>query len=164
MFDEARDENAVLLLDEADSFLTDRKHALHSWEVTQTNELLTQLERFRGAFIATTNAFDVLDAASIRRFDLKVRFDVLTLTQRVRLFNQVLHQFGDPDPMAPVLDEQDIVSSLATLTQLTTGDVAVVVKRLRATGQGIGRVALLNGLRDECRHKNKQHAPIGFHS
>lgn len=164
MFDEARDENAVLLLDEADSFLTDRKHAMHSWEVTQTNELLTQLERFRGVFIATTNAFDVLDAASIRRFDLKVRFDVLTLTQRVRLFDQVLHQFGDPDPTDPVLDEQDIASSFATLTQLTAGDVAVVVRRLRMSGQGIGRVAFLKGLRDECRHKNKQHAPIGFQS
>ena len=40
MFAEAQSENAVLLLDEADSFLFDRTRAEHSWERSQVNELL----------------------------------------------------------------------------------------------------------------------------
>jgi transitional endoplasmic reticulum ATPase len=39
MFAEARDTESVLLLDEADSFLRDRRAARASWEVTQVNEL-----------------------------------------------------------------------------------------------------------------------------
>lgn len=34
MFHEARRQRAILLLDEADSFLQDRHHAQHSWEIT----------------------------------------------------------------------------------------------------------------------------------
>ncbi|HHC74976.1 MAG TPA: AAA family ATPase, partial [Thiothrix sp.] len=48
MFEQAEDETAVLLLDEADSFLRDRNLSRESWEVTQVNELLTQMEQFRG--------------------------------------------------------------------------------------------------------------------
>src|SRR5437660_11297607 len=40
MFDEARDDEAVLLLDEADSFLQDRTLAHRQWEVSEVNELL----------------------------------------------------------------------------------------------------------------------------
>ena len=44
MFDEALDEDAVLLLDEADSYLSDRSRASQHWEISQKNELLTQME------------------------------------------------------------------------------------------------------------------------
>lgn len=47
-FEEARKDDAVLLIDEADSFLQDRRGAGHSWEVTQVNEVLTQMENFEG--------------------------------------------------------------------------------------------------------------------
>lgn len=50
MFEQARSEDAVLILDEADSFLGDRNGAVRSWEITQTNEFLTQLESFEGLF------------------------------------------------------------------------------------------------------------------
>jgi transitional endoplasmic reticulum ATPase len=39
----------MLLLDEADSFLSERQSAKNSWEVTAVNEMLTQMERLRGA-------------------------------------------------------------------------------------------------------------------
>ena len=41
MFEQAQNIGAVLVLDEADSFLCDRMGAHRSWEVTQTNEFLT---------------------------------------------------------------------------------------------------------------------------
>ena len=62
-FEEARKDDAVLLIDEADSFLQDRRGAGHSWEVTQVNEVLTQMENFEGVFIATTTS----SRRSIRR-------------------------------------------------------------------------------------------------
>ena len=54
-FEDAQRDDAVLLLDEIDSFLRDRTLSSHSWEVTQVNEQLTQIENYEGVFIATTN-------------------------------------------------------------------------------------------------------------
>ena len=54
------------MLDEVDSFLQDRSGAYRSWEVTQVNEMLTQMESFSGIFITTTNFMTNLDKASIR--------------------------------------------------------------------------------------------------
>jgi hypothetical protein len=45
----------VLLLDEADSFLQDRRGAQRTYEVTEVNEMLQGMERFAGIFICTTN-------------------------------------------------------------------------------------------------------------
>jgi SpoVK/Ycf46/Vps4 family AAA+-type ATPase len=77
MFREAEEKKAILFLDEADSMLSERAGAEHSWEVTQVNELLTQMENFKGIFIAATNFNDNLDAASRRRFALKLKFNYL---------------------------------------------------------------------------------------
>ncbi|SFV60837.1 ATPase, AAA family [hydrothermal vent metagenome] len=76
-FREAKEEKAVLVFDEVDSFLADRTGAKQSWEVTQVNEMLVQMENFDGIFIATTNLMDNLDRASLRRFDLKLEFSYL---------------------------------------------------------------------------------------
>lgn len=77
MFREAEEKKAILFLDEADSFLQERGGADHSWEVTQVNELLTQMENFKGIFIAATNFNNNLDSASRRRFSLKIKFNYL---------------------------------------------------------------------------------------
>ncbi len=77
MFREAEEKKAILFLDEADSFLQERSGADHSWEVTQVNELLTQMENFKGIFIAATNFNNNLDSASRRRFSLKIKFNYL---------------------------------------------------------------------------------------
>ncbi|MDP3309633.1 MAG: AAA family ATPase, partial [Polaromonas sp.] len=45
MFAEAEAEKAVLLLDEADSFLQDRRGAQRTYEVTEVNEMLQGMER-----------------------------------------------------------------------------------------------------------------------
>ena len=53
MFKEAEAEKAVLLLDEADSFLQDRRGAQRTYEVTEVNEMLQGMERFDGIFVCT---------------------------------------------------------------------------------------------------------------
>src|SRR5262249_49163191 len=99
MFHEARLEGAVLLLDEADSLLRDRRGAVRAWEVTQVNEMLTQMEAFEGIFIASTNLIDSLDEAAMRRFDARVRLDYLAPGQAARMFMD-LAQTLELDPAA----------------------------------------------------------------
>lgn len=77
MFQEAEQKKAILFLDEADSMIQERAGAGQNWEVTQVNELLTQMENFKGIFIAATNFNDKLDQASRRRFALKIKFNYL---------------------------------------------------------------------------------------
>lgn len=73
-FREARTRRTMLVIDEADSLLSDRREARHSWEVSQVNEMLTWMEHHPLPFICTTNLMDRLDQASLRRFSLKLRF------------------------------------------------------------------------------------------
>lgn len=54
-FLEAEQDNALLLIDEVDSFLQDRREARASWEITAINEMLTRMESYPGLFIASTN-------------------------------------------------------------------------------------------------------------
>ena len=87
-FKEAKEKHAVLVFDEVDSFLQDRSMAARSWEITQVNEMLVQMESFDGIFIATTNLIDNLDKACLRRFDLKLEFGYLLPEQARNLFKK----------------------------------------------------------------------------
>lgn len=77
-FKEAREKKAVLLFDEADSFLFDRKYAQRDFECASTNELLTQMEDHPYPFIMTTNLKEKIDKASLRRFLFKIKYDYMT--------------------------------------------------------------------------------------
>lgn len=127
MFREAREEQAILLLDEADSFLRDRQGAIRSWEVTQVNELLVQMEGFNGIFICSTNLFDQLDAASLRRFDLKLKFENLSAKQRINLFEQLLNISGVRRPTGRIA--QQVARRLNQLEGLAPGDYATVARQ-----------------------------------
>jgi len=56
--------------------------ASYSCEVTQVNEMLTQMERHAFPFACTTNAPDLLDSATARRFLFKARQRNRFLTSR----------------------------------------------------------------------------------
>ena len=77
-FKEAKEKKAVLVFDEADSFLFDRKYAQRDFECASTNELLTQMEDHPYPFIMTTNLKSKLDKASMRRFLFKIKFEYMT--------------------------------------------------------------------------------------
>lgn len=121
-FEQAKRENAILLIDEADSFLQNRAKSARSWETTQVNEMLTQMERFEGIFIATTNLVETLDAASLRRFDLKAKFDHLSESQALALYARWVKELNLP---ADAQSEEGI----RALTMLTPGDFASVVRQ-----------------------------------
>lgn len=155
LFREAQEENAVLLLDEADSFLRDRQGARQSWEVTEVNEMLAQMECFEGIFIASTNLMDSLDTAALRRFDLKILFDFLKPEQACALFHDAALQLRLEVPKA-------IEARLAGLGCLTPGDFANVARQAR-----LRRIAsandLLERLAAECAVKPEgKRRPMGF--
>ena len=123
MFKEAEAEQAILLLDEADSFLQDRRGAQRTYEVTEVNEMLQGMERFDGIFVCTTNLLDRLDQAALRRFTFKIKFMPLTPVQRERMFiTEALA--GDEQRMT-----SEIRGRLTRLPQLCPGDFAAVKRQ-----------------------------------
>jgi SpoVK/Ycf46/Vps4 family AAA+-type ATPase len=124
MFKEATTEKAVLLLDEADSFLQARAMAQRSYEVTEVNEMLQQMERFEGVFVCTTNLIDRIDEAALRRFTFKIQFKPLTREQREKMFaTEALD--GDASRIT-----QKVRDGLAKLDMLTPGDFAAVKRQI----------------------------------
>ena len=122
-FEQAKADNALLVLDEVDTFLFSRDGAERSWERSQVNEMLTQIERFEGLMVVSTNLMNVLDPAALRRFDLKLKFDYLTLPQRLDFAKQQAEILG-----LPLLSEEDL-SQIESLNLLTPGDFAAVARR-----------------------------------
>jgi len=158
MFQEAREEEAVLVLDEADSLLADRRGAHQSWEVTQVNELLTQMEDFQGIFICTTNQLDRLDSASLRRFAFKIRFDTLNREQRRQLFSAELDRLAPGSEMATA----SVIAKLDRLDKLTPGDFSAVAKQWALWATHPSADALVAALEEECQVKGNGGRAIGF--
>lgn len=154
-FREAKQDGALLLIDEVDSFLRDRKDAQRPWEVTQVNEMLTQMEAFPGIFIASTNLMDGLDTAALRRFDLKIRLGYLTASQSVAMLRSHCRSLGLDAP-----DSSD-EASLTRLGNLAPGDFAATMRqnRFRPVGSASKLVQLLQA---ECALKGEARRPIGF--
>lgn len=121
-FKEAKAKKAVLVFDEADSFLRDRRFARQGFEQTKVNEMLVQMERFNGIFIATTNLMDNIDKSALRRFDLKVEFKALNATQRINLFKIECKLLG-------LKYEMKAKGLIERLECLTTGDFAAVKRQ-----------------------------------
>ncbi len=159
MFREAEAEKAVLLLDEADSFLQDRRHAQRTYEVTEVNEMLQGMERYNGIFICTTNLMDSLDQAALRRFTFKIRFRPLTREQRERMF-VVEALGGDEDALTAGMR-----SRLAALEQLCPGDFAAVKRQVEILAETLEPTEFLAQLEAEHRIKPevREARSIGFH-
>jgi SpoVK/Ycf46/Vps4 family AAA+-type ATPase len=158
MFREAEAEKAVLLLDEADSFLQDRRGAQRTYEVTEVNEMLQGMERFAGIFICTTNLMDRIDQAALRRFAFKLRFKPLTAAQREKMFvTEALG--GDAALLAPA-----DAARLAKLEQLCPGDFAAVKRQVEILAEQLTAEEFLEQLEAEHRIKPevREARSIGF--
>ena len=156
MFKQAQQAGALLLLDEADSFLAERQSARNTWEVTGVNEMLTQMERFDGLFICSTNLMQRLDAASLRRFALKIKFDYLKPEQRWQLFRAQFKRLSSRH-------EADARAALNQLNTLTPGDFATVRRQAALFNVTLTADEWLQRLTQECRNKvGGVKQPIGF--
>ncbi len=117
-FEEANRTKSILFFDEADSILNDRAGASQNHEISKVNELLTQMENFKGIFVAATNFVNHLDPASSRRFALKLGFDYLKPEGVRHIWNVFFPETCCPD-------------SVMQLPMLTPGDFNAVNGRLR---------------------------------
>lgn len=157
MFEQARAEQGVLLLDEADSFLRNREHADQNWEVSQVNELLQQMERFDGVFICATNLFEQIDTAALRRFDFKIAFMALRPKQRLKLFVQEALG-GNPEKLT-----ESLCKRLLQLDNLVPGDFSVVKRQAGLLGEAPTPDDFLAELENECSLKpGASRQPLGF--
>ena len=146
-FSEAKSKKAMLIFDEADTFLQDRNNAVRSWEVAQVNEMLTQMEAAEYPFLCTTNLLDTLDEASLRRFTFKIRFDFLTQKQT----NIAMDYFFG------------IKNSNLQLKGLTSGDFATVKKKVDFLGTiDIDEIAKMLSEEVKVKKSSELKNTIGF--
>jgi transitional endoplasmic reticulum ATPase len=144
-FQTARAQRDLLVIDEADSLLSDRREAVRSWEVTQVNEMLTWMESHPLPFVCTSNIVDRLDQASLRRFTLKLRFDTLTPDQTALAFERF---FGLSAPRL-------------LADNLTAGDFANV-RRRRDLFEATSPTTLADWLDEESEAKGTRAKTMGF--
>ncbi len=162
MFEEAERERAVLLLDEAEGLLRSREAANAQWEVTLVNQLLSDMEKFDGIFLCATNHFDMLDDASLRRFDLKIQFSPLGSEAAWTLFISVLRKLGGKVPRGKMADS--LRKGISIMGNLTPGDFAQVERRARFDRDAANPERLFGALQDESRIKSGSSRPIGFNA
>jgi transitional endoplasmic reticulum ATPase len=150
-FRQAEAADGILLLDEADSLFLNRTQAQRSWERSQTNELLTQMETYSGVLVCCTNVFSAIDPAALRRFSFKVGFRGLSQEGRLTLFRRYF-----PDCELTL----DAAEQLAGLDSLTPGDFKAVFSRIRYKPVHSAEVIVAE-LELECSYR-KQERRIGF--
>lgn len=125
-FEEAKEQKKILLFDEVDSFFRERLYASQGWEITQVNEFLTQMEKFEGIVICTTNFRNIMDKAMQRRFHIMVEFKALKDEGVESLLGKYFPQFD--------FNEEDI-RRISRFQSATPGDFGNLSSRLRFMNQ-----------------------------
>ena len=147
-FAEARATQSFLIFDEADSLLFSRDSAHRGFEISQVNEMLTWMESHPYPFACTTNLAEKLDAASFRRFLVRVTFRFLTPSQAAELFRR---RFGcEPPPR------------LAAFDRLTPADFSRIARRIEVLGIETTPESLLGMLESELEGREGAKRAIGF--
>ena len=153
-FRRAEAERAILFFDEVDGLLQDRSNASHSWEVTQVNELLQQMESFDGIMVAATNFSKNLDPATMRRFTFKLEFGYLDDEGKRSFFERMFK--------AKLTDGE--LAELRQLRNLAPGDFRTVRQEQFYLGDAVTNMDRIEALKEECAVKKDGDgsAPIGF--
>ena len=152
-FRHAEEEGAVLVIDEADTFLYSRDMAVRSWEVSFVNEFLVNLEECKCFCICTTNRLEELDPASLRRFSYKIKFDYAGSSQITALYNSLLKPICNSELPSHLERE------LKTFTKLTPGDfhsVRAQYNSFLSNEKTVTHEVLINALRREISMKHEK--------
>lgn len=114
----------ILLLNEADQFLSSRSSGANSGADQMHNQMqnifLEQIEKFKGILIATTNLLENIDKAFSRRFNYKIEFKKPNEKQRLELWTKML-------PLDAPYEKNFNVNELATYG-LTGGQINLIIK------------------------------------
>ena len=117
-FAKAKAKNCVILFDECDSVLSDR-NAVGTIMAAEINALLTEIERYDGVVILTTNRLHRLDPALQRRIIARVKLEPPTREARELIWGKLL-----PKKM-PLAKDVDIPA--LSSHKLTGGDIKNVI-------------------------------------
>jgi len=90
VFKIAKTKNAVLFFDEADAIALSRKSLERSWEMSQVNTLLKELERFDGVCIFATNFAEKYDPAFERRLTMHIDFNLPDNNQALKILEKLM--------------------------------------------------------------------------
>jgi len=127
-FKKARKEDCVILLDECDSLLYNRD-AVGAILAAEINHLLTEIERFDGICILTTNRLHKLDVALQRRIIAKIELPMPNFKARVMIYKKLI------PPKMPVVGLD--YAKLASPEDISGGDIKNVI--LLAARRAIAR-------------------------
>jgi len=160
VFREASERDAILLIDEVDSILSERKESSRSWEMSHVNSMLQAVESFDGVVIFTTNREDLIDRAMERRILIKIKFPKPNVASREMIWAAMF-------PNKDMLDDNVDFSQLARRYDLTGGQIknAVLFAAIKATESGhtkIKQEELSEAAEAELR-KTKNKARLGFY-
>ena len=155
VFQRARDEQAVLLFDEADAIASRRSTAVDRGFQRESNTvvsvLLQELEHFNGVVIFATNLAANFDPAFERRIRTHVLFEMPGVEERAAIWRVQMHP-----TLTPLADDVDF-RALATEYEVSGGDIRnAVLKAALAAAAEPGRDAekiirqrhLTDGIRD----------------
>lgn len=123
------------------------------------NELLQQLESYRGLVVCTTNLLRDLDPAALRRFIFKIEFAHSGPRECEVLFEALLARFlPEPDRAEAAV----VARELARIPNLGPGDFAAVARRFSALGGRRDVHELMAALAGESKVKQGPRAAAGF--
>jgi SpoVK/Ycf46/Vps4 family AAA+-type ATPase len=135
LFRLAREENAVLLFDEADAIAARRSAALEHGVLRETNTvvnvLLQELESFDGVVIFATNLAANFDPAFERRIRTHVLFEMPGVDEREQIWRVQMHP-----TLTPLADDVNF-RQLAEKYEASGGDIrnAVLKAAMAAAGE-----------------------------
>ena len=137
-FEAAKQQNAVIFFDEADSILGKRLSSVtqgadHSVNVSRSVMLLA-MDKFEGVVVFATNLAQNYDSAFVRRIHNHIKFELPDLAAREQIFKKMLV------PQLP-LGPEVTAKSLATLSEgLSGGDLRTTV--INAAAKAVSRTGL----------------------
>jgi len=118
IFKIAKENEAVILLDEADSLvsrrMSDGKQSQHINQ--ERNIFMQELDSFRGVVILTTNLFENYDEAMLRRISQHIEFELPNFEQKITLYKNHI-------PEAVTKEELDFEELVAASIDFSGGDI-----------------------------------------
>ena len=149
-FEEAEQNDAILLFDEADTFFYDRNQAQRTWERSLVNEFLTQMEEFTGILICTTNLRNIMDPAMQRRFHMLVEFKPMKFDGIKIMLEKYFPAYHLSNKEIEELEDSDSV---------TPGDFGALSSRIRFMNQDdVNSAYILEELKKlQVEKKNQWH-------
>ncbi len=147
IFEYAEKHDCIVFIDEIEGLLQSRASADNSWELTQINELLVRLEKFKGVCIGATNLYQSLDAAFYRRFTLKIEFSFMKKEVRWQYVKNKFYQILNSEM------DSGVEELLKNIEYLTPGDIESVYRRLILDGVKYSGKAIVKEIEREVSLK-----------